>query len=457
LLSRAEESFRRAERMAREIGDTHLLASVVVGQGYALTLSGRAAEAREQLDAALRDAAYAGACDQRIWLDIALGFALLRQGEPEHAAAALEEAGSLAATGGADERLAIARLHLAAARLALRDESAARAALAAALDTAATRDGVSLLHLDTRHLPELWPLLDQLDHPAAPALRALVAAGATHDETRATSARDEDAAVARGEMRVFALGEAHVLVGGQRVAHWRTPQARELLIFLLDAGQPVRKDVIVTAFWPEKSPEAADNAFRQVRFRLKQALGRECLVQERGRWRVDRDYAYDVRMYEQLIAEGTRLAARGTLGGAADTLRRAIALYGGDFFDDCYSDWAILRRDELRRGYLTALELLGDLETRLGRDDEAAQRYHRILALDATHERSHRALMLRHQRRGELAQAVQQFARCCNVLKRDLNATPSDETIQLYHAIRVRLDMPSSAPHAEGMPAFARR
>ncbi|HEX6797162.1 MAG TPA: BTAD domain-containing putative transcriptional regulator [Ktedonobacterales bacterium] len=457
LLSRAEESFRRAERMAREMGDMPLLASVIVGQGYALTLSGRAAEAREMLDAALRDAAYAAACDQRIWLDIALGFALLRQGEPERAVAALEEAGSLAAASGADERLAIARLHLAAARLALRDEAAARAALAAALDTAATRDGVSLLHLDTRHLPELWPLLDRLDHPSAPALRALAATGALQDEIRSTRAGDDDVAAARGEMRVFALGEAHVLVGGQRVAHWRTPQARELLIFLLDTGQPVRKDAIVNAFWPEKTTDAADNAFRQVRFRLKQALGRECLVQERGRWRLDGEYAYDVRMYEQLVAEGTRLATGGTLGAAADTLRRAIACYGGDFFDDCYSDWAILRRDELRRGYLTALELLGDTETRLGRDEEAVQRFHRILALDATHERSHRALMLRHQRRGELAQAVQQFARCCNALKRDLNAAPSDETIQLYHAIRTRLDAPSPAPSAEGMPVFARR
>ena len=173
------------------------------------------------------------------------------------------------------------------------------------------------------------------------------------------------------------------------------------------------------------------------------------MVQEGGRWRVDGACAYDSREFELLADEGTRLAASGELGAAAGELRRAVALYGGDFLDDCYSDWAVLRRDELRRRYLAALELLGDVETRLGRGDEAAQHYHRILESEPTHESAHRALMRHYQRRGEAAHAIHQFARCYNAVKYELGLAPSRETVALYKAIRSQLDLPASAPHGE--------
>lgn len=449
---RALATYERGLQMAHELGDTHLMVSVAAGLGYTLTAVGRAQDAQVLLRETLTEYAARAREDDVAEIGIALGFAHLRADDAAGAAAILHDASARAEASEAVEKLALAHLHQAAARLLLDDEQAALDALRAALDAAQAGAGVRAMRVAGRQLRELWPLLQRLHHPLAQTFVREIAASAGSDSLQGgTDADMREAVAATGvaELRVFALGEARVLVGEERVTRWRMPQARELLYFLLDRGEPVRKDSLLDAFWPLKSPETADNAFRQARFRLKQALGRECVIQEAGRWRVDGACTYDVREFEQLAEEGTRLAASGELSAAAAALRRAVALYGGDFLDDCYSDWAVLRRDELRRRYLAAMELLGDVETRLGRGDEAIQHYHRILESEPTHESAHRALMRHYQRRGEAAHAIHQFARCYNAVKHELGLAPSRETVALYKAIRSQLALPAPAPRSE--------
>ena len=445
---RALSAYEQGQQMAREVGDAHLLTIVTAGLGYTLTIKGGAEDARALLQETLAIFEGHARDDDMAEIRIALGFAQLRADDPIAAAEVLRDACAHAATCESAEKLALARLHLAAAQRALGDEQAAAETLRDALDTAEAVGGVRPLRVAGRQLRELWPLLQRLAHPSAQILLAMVGDTGGDRHVR-ESARIEHAAASAAEVRVFALGEARVLVAGERITRWRMPQARELLYFLLDRGEPVRKELLLDAFWPLKAPDTADSAFRQARFRLKQALGRECVVQEAGRWRVDGDVPYDVREFELLADEGTRLVASGELGAAASALRRAVALYGGDFLDDCYSDWAVLRRDELRRRYLAALELLGDVETRLGHDDEAAQRYHRILESEPTHESAHRALMRHYQRHGETAHAIHQFARCYNAVKHELGLAPSRETVALYNTIRSQLALPAAATQRE--------
>jgi DNA-binding SARP family transcriptional activator len=177
-------------------------------------------------------------------------------------------------------------------------------------------------------------------------------------------------------------------------------------------------------------------------------------VLEDGRWRLTIDYWLDVREFERLVDEGERLAANGELSAAALALTEAATYWRGDYLEDCYSDWAVLRRDELRQRHLAALEQLAEIESRLGRYDEAARTCHRILSVAPMHESAHRQLMRHYQRRGELAQAIHQFARCYNALKQDLGVAPSRETVELYRAIRSRLETatPEHAPRLDSAP-----
>lgn len=445
--SRAESAYADAERLAHQIEDGHLLALAQCGRGYALVLAGRAAQARELLAAALcaEDALQRAAAAA---LATALGFAHLRAGDPAGAALTLRDACARASDCGAHDKLASARIHLAAAELALGNPRVANELLLAALEAAAAGDGAPVLRQEVRALPELRPLLAALSqsHPLAAELCATADPAAQY-----TDGPDRQPREAADEIRVFALGESRVLIGTERVSRWRMPHARELLYFLLDRGEPVRKEAILEAFWPDKDPEVSENTLRQARFRLKAALGRDCLVQEDGRWRLSVNCWLDVREFERLVNEGERLAANGELSAGAAALAEAVTYWRGDYLEDCYSDWAVLRRDELRQHYLAALERLSEIETRLGRHDEAARTCHRMLAVAPMHESAHRRLMCHYQRRGELAQAIHQFARCYNILKQELGVAPSRETVELYRAIRSRLE--TSSP--EHVPSLA--
>lgn len=451
--ARAAETYECALQAAVEAGDEYLRAGVYAGLGYTLTAMGEATTAVTRLHPELEARAARGLDADWVKIAISLGFALHRSGQAERAAALLLEARECASALGIALESAQAGAHLAAAELARGHTQPAAEALAAALDATQATERLGSLLIVARHLPELRPLLDRLRarHPlAAELLDALRAPASGEDGAVAAVAADVAAVVDGADdedatIRVFALGESRVYVGTRQVTRWRMPHARELLFFLLDKGEPVTRDTILTTFWPHRDPEESANTFRQARFQLKQALGRECLAQQNGRWRLAVDVWVDAREFERLVDAGERLAAAGRLGDAAATLTRALGLWHGPYLEDCAGDWAYWRRDGLQRRYLSCLELLADVETRLERHDAATQHYYQMIDLEPHRESAHRGLMRQFAQRGELAQALHQFARCFNALKHDLGVTPSRETIELYRALRSQYNVRSSS------------
>jgi ATP/maltotriose-dependent transcriptional regulator MalT/DNA-binding SARP family transcriptional activator len=432
-----------ALRWAATSGEARLHAQVTADLAYARAVDGDPLGASILLRDALTRCGESGGAEWCVLANVR-AFALFRLGQLDEAEALLRQVTSAALALGAARSCSYAQLHLAAVLVVQGREDAARNALGDACDAAGS-EGASTLLLESSHLPELHPLIKAMKHPVAVALAQRLAALRSAVPTLSSSG--PIAAEDRGEVpiRVFAFGEARVFAGDERVERWRMPHARELLFFLLDQGEPVSRDTIIEALWPDSDPDVAGNRLRQVRFRLKEALGRDCLAQVDGRWRLTIDRWVDVRACEQLLDTGGRLATEGHLADAAMALTRALSYMTGDYLEDCYSDWAVLRRDQLRRRYLEALELLADIETRLGRESEAAQHYFQILEAEPHREVAHRGLMRHYERRGEPAAAIQQFARCVNLLKRDVHSPPAPETIALYRAIRAKLDAPKAS------------
>ncbi|HEX6121727.1 MAG TPA: BTAD domain-containing putative transcriptional regulator, partial [Ktedonobacterales bacterium] len=439
---RAIEAFQRANQAAEAVGESQALAYARAGLGSALVLSGQVDRAIALLDPLLAECPRGERTLE--WLAYALpaGFALLRAERLDDAIAVLATAAACARAHDAGANFARAQLYLAAAYLARSRAAEAIEALHTALEAAARLDGPSALLTVARWLPELWPHLDTMTHPLAAELAAKLApAGAAPADTLPAIACEPE----ETSIRAFALGDERVLVDTERVTHWRMPRARELLFFLLERAEPVRKEVVLEALWPEKAPEAAENAFRQARFQLKQALGRNCLAQHDGRWSLVGDIWLDVREFERLAAEGERLAAAGELSAAAAALRQAISYYTGPYLADTYRDWPIERRDELARRQLTCLERLAGIELRLGRASSAAQLYYQVLDLEPHRESAHRGLMSYFAGRGEPAEALNQFKRCAAILERDLGVAPGPKTLALAQSILARIQQGARA------------
>ena len=123
-------------------------------------------------------------------------------------------------------------------------------------------------------------------------------------------------------------------------------------------------------------------------------------------------------------------------------LEAAIAFYAGDLLPGLYDDWCLLPREILRDKYIIAVERL--MAWHASRADWGAAIIHgkRLLDADPLLEHVHRDVMRYHYARGDRPAALQQFARCKRVLRKELTIDPMAETVA--HA-RPRWDRVSSA------------
>lgn len=426
-----------AERTAREmdgVDDQHLRLYIAAVAGYALSQLGRVDDALAHINAALATLREDEQGVDRLLLTIALGHAHYRRGDLDRADVLISQSITHAREHGAQAELARAQLVRAATYLARDLEEAARQAVIEALEAGMRLDGAPSILLAIRHLPALWPLLRELDHPLAASLLAQLGGA-----ERAPANAEDASETRRMPVRVHLLGDSRVFVGDEQVTRWARPKLRELLLYLLDQRGPVRKDVLIDDIWPEKSPETADDEFRKARSELKKLLGGPCLEQVDGRWRLTIECWVDTHEFERLVEAGERNLADGRISAAAAAWREAAGLWNGSYLSDVYSDWASARRHEQHRRQLDLLERLAQVEMELRQYDAAARLFYQILDLEPHNEASHRGLMKYFMARGEAARALTQFQTCYEALQSELGISPSAQTVQLYQAIRVRL------------------
>src|SRR5262249_22813568 len=239
-----------------------------------------------------------------------------------------------------------------------------------------------------------WPLLEWTPDARARALMRTYHERANAPVQLATRrARADVPGDPNGAIRVYTLGVGRVFNGNDPVDHWRLPAAREMLCYLLDCGEAVRKEVLLEAVWPEKPDDLANLNFRQAVFQLKRVLGRPCMKKVQGKWQLSVDCWVDTREFERLAAEGEQLASDGALVEAATALRQALTYAAGEYLEDVYNEWALVRREQLHLRRQAVLERLAGLEERLGRYDDAAQHYHELVDGSPACESAHRGLM----------------------------------------------------------------
>ena len=243
-------------------------------------------------------------------------------------------------------------------------------------------------------------------------------------------------AAATGPLRVRTLGAAAVEFGEAALtaADWGYAKPRELM-FLLVSSPPLTKDQIAAALWPDLSRQQLGNALHTALRELRRALGDPgWVVYADGRYRFDRSRPHecDVTTFEDALAAARR--ARPAEAALPD-LQRAVAAYGGDFLDGMSAgEWALVRRDELRRAFESALLATGRLQTAAGRHQAAAAAFRRAVAHEPLNESAHRELMSSWARLGETARAVRHYEELVTLLRDQVGVPPAAETTALYRA-----------------------
>ena len=227
---------------------------------------------------------------------------------------------------------------------------------------------------------------------------------------------------AAGPLRIRALGGAVVQFGevALTAADWGYAKPRELL-FLLASSLPMTKEQIAGALWPDLSRQQLGNALHTALRELRRALGDPGWVMyANGHYRFDRSRQHecDVTEFQDALLAARR--ARPSEAALPD-LQRAIGAYGGDFLDGMPAgEWALVRRDELRRAFESALVATGRLQAAAGRHQAAAALFRRAVA---------------HEPLNETARAIRHYEELVELLQAQVGVPPAAETTALYQKL----------------------
>ena len=126
------------------------------------------------------------------------------------------------------------------------------------------------------------------------------------------------------------LGPLDVRDGDQAVELAVGRQRALLALLIVNANETVSTDRIVEELWGEESPPTAPKVIQNHVSQLKRGLGDGLLVTDGAGYSLRlKPGSLDVDRFEELLAGGRSALGRGDAEGAADLLRKALALWRG--------------------------------------------------------------------------------------------------------------------------------
>ena len=147
-----------------------------------------------------------------------------------------------------------------------------------------------------------------------------------------------------------------------------------------------------------------------------------------------RTFEEHLRLAHQAADDGSETSPRDRL---IFNLTAAIRVSTGDYLADApEAEWALYPREALRQSRLEALLELAELHFNDAAYPASAATFEQALFLDGYLEVAHRGLMRCFARQGEAGRAVRHYQRLVELLIRDLNTSPSPESVLLYERIR---------------------
>ncbi|MBP7688712.1 MAG: AAA family ATPase [Thermoflexales bacterium] len=229
-------------------------------------------------------------------------------------------------------------------------------------------------------------------------------------------------------LRISLFGQPSLVLDATPLRFNAPPKTLPLLAYLLlHRAQPVAREQVAFALWPDERENIARANLRRHLHQLLHALPAAAMpwIINTGRalqWNAQSDLWLDVAEFERLRA-------------SPRTLAQAVTLYRGDLLDTLCEDWLFFERERLRDLYLADLEHL-IAQHRSRRDYAKAIGYaQQLLMHDPLREDVVRqGLALRYEA-GDRAGALHEYERFAQLLHQELSMPPMPETQALHDQI----------------------
>jgi ATP/maltotriose-dependent transcriptional regulator MalT/DNA-binding SARP family transcriptional activator len=240
-------------------------------------------------------------------------------------------------------------------------------------------------------------------------------------------------------VKLYTLGRVSVVIDGEALAFQGKAQKKPLELLkaiLAHRGRGVDQGALAQELWPDLDGAAATNAIAIALHRLRKLLGRDdVLILRDGQLSLDARQAWvDAWAFERLCGKVEQgRASADELPALAQRINR---LYLGHFLSGEEAPWAIAARERLRSKFLRAVTTLGRALEGAAHWDDLSALYRRAIALDPLAEEFHCGLMASLRAQGRLAEALDAYRHCRDILSITLGVEPSPATQALYRSLK---------------------
>jgi DNA-binding SARP family transcriptional activator/TolB-like protein len=254
------------------------------------------------------------------------------------------------------------------------------------------------------------------------------------------------------EIRLF--GEFHLRQADGSDATPTSKKARALIAYVaLSPNGAINRDKLAGLVWSTRADKQARDSLRQALTTLRRETrnsNNESILS------IDREL---VRLSLDKVWVDAREVERLAKSDMEEDWRLLLPLYTGDLLeslevaDPAFADWILVERRRFQELVHGAVQKLIERRVTAGDVDEATEAAKFLLALDGTNEEAHRVLMRLHAAKGDTAAALRQYQLARDVLKRELDVTPSPETEALFRELKEQKPQIRAGPRA---PAIVR-
>jgi len=227
--------------------------------------------------------------------------------------------------------------------------------------------------------------------------------------------------------------------GGQPIALGRRKQRVLLAALLLNAGKAIPTHRMLDWLWGEQAPANAESNLYTYISALRRVLGSPSRIEASSNGYVLRvaPDEIDVRLFEELAAQGRRMLSEGRNDVALERYTRALGLWRAEAVLEGLSLPEPLRGEAARLERLRTIVVDASLEARLalGQHGEVLPDLEALTRRDPLNERLRTQLMLALYRSGRRADALAVYQHAREMLAAELGVDPGPDLVRMHRQI----------------------
>jgi len=249
------------------------------------------------------------------------------------------------------------------------------------------------------------------------------------------------------KINFYGLGPFYYEYQGKKFdgSNWVSKRALYLLMYLLLAkDRNVAAEELVDVFWEESDLNDGKNKLYNTIYLLRRSLAKDGVPKDiiesvSGGYSINDNY--EIWRDWEYFKNGTdKLNSNQEL--ADKELEQLFKLYRGDFLPSLrYDSWTEIQREELRENYLTLIEVLSGKLFFDQRYRDTVNYLHCGINYDPYRENFYLLYIKALVKLGRIAEAINSYKKCEQILKEELDVLPGQELKNEYHKIKLSREL----------------